>query len=146
MNKDLSISAIAGMEGDALADALEVKKGSGVIKLLFTTEKPLKDDLYGEEQYYVGDIDVYSDGTISASCADSRYLKDINGLYSKLHGPNAGQIQNDKLLMPVISKEKDPARFTRVKEFIKEAGIELEYGEDQAFEAEEDYRNGIARL
>ncbi len=146
MNKDLSISAIAGMEGDALADALEVEKGSGVIKLLFTTEKPLKDDLYGEEQYYVGDIDVYSDGTISASCEDSRYLKDINGLYSKLHGPNAGQIQNDNLLMPEISKEKDPARFTRVKEFIKEAGIELEYGEDQAFEAEEDYRNGIVRL
>jgi len=145
MNRDLHISATAGIEGDATADALEVKRGSGVINLLFTTENPLTDQ-FGEEQDYVGDIDVYSDGTICAGCLDSRYLNDINGLYSRLHGPGAEQIINDKLLMPVVSREKDPARFARVKEFIKEAGIKLEYGEDIRLQAEEDYRNGITRV
>lgn len=113
-----------------LYDFADVKLGDGCISLKYSTDEPRKGS-FGEEDYIVGGIRVYSNGYISCDVADERYKDTILSDYKEISGEQIDETKDPtSLLFLNPSKEKDPARWSKIKQFIADNNIELEYAED----------------
>ena len=86
---------------------------------------------------YAGTIDVYSDGFISCEIFDPKSAPVIAEDYLKIC------LDDEKRPRGVFTHSNvlNPARWSRVKDFLKESGIELQYAEDIKFEREQEIRD-----
>ena len=128
------MSAIASVVTDDDMDEISVfgvKPGDGVITLRFYSD---------ERDYDQGMITIYSNGFMDFSCEDLENKKELYELFCKIHGNDAPKLTDDDLYMPLVSNGLDPERFKRAKDFVRNAGVELQYSEDILMNNEEEYK------
>ena len=103
----------------------DLKAGDSKITILYLNEKNNRGN------NVVGEITCYSNGEIYLNINNSKYEDEIYNDYLKINGDNKEPKPKGGLYkMPLLSNNHDKKRWTRLKQFVFDNNIELDYSED----------------
>ena len=132
MSKDFNMEAIGYMIDEDSEDRYivsSIKPGDGAITINYND--------YSCEYPYVGNITVYSNGAITCSIDNQKYINKIYNDYVAIsgekHEPLPDEIGNYRT---IISNDEDIERFKRAKVFLAEKNIELKTASERRMESE----------
>lgn len=132
MSKDFNMEAIGYMIGEDSEDRYifaSLQPGDGAITINYSD--------YSCEDPYVGSITVYSNGSISCSIDNPKYINRIYNDYVRISGEKHEPLPEEiGIYRTIIGKEEDVERFKRVKEFLAENNIELKTASEREMENE----------
>lgn len=134
MYKDFEIIGIESyIKEDSLALEYldDIKPGDSIIEIRYCD--------YGDSEFpYVGSIFAYSNGIISLTVANKKYMNRLYADYANI----SGIIHEPKPMeftpyAEVQSPDRDVERYARAKQFLKDRRIELKYSSEVELERED---------
>lgn len=132
MNKDFNMEAVGYMIDEESEDRYvvsSIKPGDGAISIIYSD--------YSCEDPCVGNITVYSNGVITCSIENQKYLNKIYNDYVAISGEKHEPLPEEiGIYREIISKDEDVERFKRVKIFLAEKNIELKTASEREMENE----------
>ena len=132
MNKDFKMEAVGYMIDEKSYDRYvvsSIKPGDGAISIIYSD--------YSCEDPCVGEIIVYSNGAITCSIENPKYLNKIYNDYVAISGEKHEPLPEEiGIYREIISTDEDVERFKRVKIFLAEKNIELKTASEKSMESD----------